>query len=326
MAPGLNFTTILYCMRPRRRQRGDAVSSARAEGHTHALQSHLANRAGGATLRFGRVWTSMMIAQVTLTAIGIPVAMESASQTGCASCVRPRHISQSRYLAARIDVDRLFDEETTAAFEEGRRSAFAALEQRVAGARRRRGHLRRPCAGRAGELTIRTGRGLLRRRAGVLTMIFATLAVGPEFFEAFDRPIVAGRAFHGGDWSPDARTVIVNRGIRAPVLARDRPRNASWRPVPLCRLIRAIRATLRRPQRRSRGSRSWRRARRRAPSRRWTTRRAFVFHAASVGTVSPLRDERVRARQSGRHSPRVCRSIAADVDARLLRARLAAAG
>ena len=47
---------------------------------------------------------------------------------------------------------------------------------------------------------------------------FATSAVGPGFFEAFDRPIVAGRAFHGGDFSPAARTVIVNeafvRGFR----------------------------------------------------------------------------------------------------------------
>ena len=45
------------------------------------VQPHLANSgSGGATLRFGRVWTTAMIAQVALTAIGIPGAMESASQ------------------------------------------------------------------------------------------------------------------------------------------------------------------------------------------------------------------------------------------------------
>jgi hypothetical protein len=34
--------------------------------------------------------------------------------------------------------------------------------------------------------------------------------VGAGFFEAFDRPIVLGRAFHEGDRNSDARTVIVN--------------------------------------------------------------------------------------------------------------------
>ena len=68
---GLGFTTILYAC-------GLAVASAamlsllpalRAT-RTH-LQSQLANLgAGHATLRFGRVWTGAMIAQVALTAMG----------------------------------------------------------------------------------------------------------------------------------------------------------------------------------------------------------------------------------------------------------------
>ena len=48
---------------------------------------------------------------------------------------------------------------------------------------------------------------------------FGTAAVGLEFFESFDRPIVMGRAFHSGDRSPAVRTVIVNeafvRGFRS---------------------------------------------------------------------------------------------------------------
>ncbi len=36
--------------------------------------------AGGSTLRFGRVWTTAMIAQVALTAIAIPTGIEGASQ------------------------------------------------------------------------------------------------------------------------------------------------------------------------------------------------------------------------------------------------------
>ena len=35
----------------------------------------------------------------------------------------------------------------------------------------------------------------------------------PGFFEAFDRPIVAGRAFHRGDMSSSVRTIIVNEAF-----------------------------------------------------------------------------------------------------------------
>ncbi len=40
-----------------------------------------------------------------------------------------------------------------------------------------------------------------------------TWSVGGGFFEAFDRPIVLGRAFHEGDRSSSARTVIVNEAF-----------------------------------------------------------------------------------------------------------------
>jgi hypothetical protein len=60
---------------------------------------------------------------------------------------------------------------------------------------------------------------------------FAISSIGPGFFETFGRPIVAGRAFDGGDFGPTARTVIVNeafvrglaqRGIASPLGARLR--------------------------------------------------------------------------------------------------------
>jgi hypothetical protein len=35
-------------------------------------------------------------------------------------------------------------------------------------------------------------------------------AVGPGYFEMFDRPILSGRDFHGGDLAPGARSVVVN--------------------------------------------------------------------------------------------------------------------
>ena len=132
MTPGLKLSTILYAG-------GLAVVSAAMLSLLPALrvtrarvQSHLANLGtGGATLRFGRVWTGAMIAQVALTAIGIPVAMESASQAMRKLNIRAAFPSRE-YLAARIDLDRPFEEETTSAFEERRAQTFAALERRIA--------------------------------------------------------------------------------------------------------------------------------------------------------------------------------------------------
>ena len=159
-----------------------------------------------------------MIAQVALTAIGIPVAMEGVSLEARLDAIRARFPS-GEYLAARIEVDPRFGEEETSAFEE-RRAAHVRRSRAACGAGTRRGcgDLRRPRAGggRAGyriaDIESSPGAG------PEFDYGFSTSAVGPGFFEAFNRPIVAGRAFHGGDQGIAARTVIVNeafvRGFR----------------------------------------------------------------------------------------------------------------
>ena len=168
MTPGLKLSTILYAC-------GLAVVSAVMLSLLPALkvtrarvQSHLANRgAGGATLRFGRVWTGAMIAQVALTAMGIPGAMENASQAMRKLKIRAEFPSRE-YLAARIDVDRPFEEETTSAFEARRARTFAELERRIA---QEPGVVAVTFAdsapGTLSRTRVATGRVLARRRAGV---------------------------------------------------------------------------------------------------------------------------------------------------------------
>jgi putative ABC transport system permease protein len=217
MTPGLEFATVVYAF-------GLAVVSAAMLSLLPALratrahaQSHLANLGiGAATLRFGRVWTTAMIMQVALTAIGIPVAMESVSQAMRKLNVRAEFPSRE-YLSARIEVSRSFDDETPSAFAQRRGRAYAELERRLT---QEPGVVAVTFADfvpgtlpgtRVAEVESRHG-------AGPVYDSFSTSAVGPGFFEAFDRPIVAGRAFHGGDQNPMARTVIVNeafaRGFR----------------------------------------------------------------------------------------------------------------
>jgi putative ABC transport system permease protein len=214
VTPGLKLSTILYAG-------GLAAASAvmlsvlPALKATRAdLQSHLASRgAGGATLRFGHFWTGAMIVQVTLTAIGIPVALEGVTEARRNANIRAAFPGRE-YLAARIDVDRPFDGETTPAFQARRARTFAELQRRIA---QEPGVVAVTFADRVpGSWGSSIRGGQVEASAGAGPAYAGrpeTATVGPGFFEMFDRPIVAGRAFHEGDRSPGARTVIVNEAF-----------------------------------------------------------------------------------------------------------------
>ena len=312
MTSGLELTTILYAS-------GLAIVSAAMLSLLPALkvtgarvQSRLSNLGtGGATLRFGGAWTTAMIAQVALTAIGIPVAMESASQAMRKLTIRAEFPSRE-YLAARIDLDRPFDE-ATPAFEERRAQTFAALERRVA---QEPGVVaitfadHAPGSGpprhRVADVEISPGAG------AAFDYGFGTSAVGPEFFEAFERPILSGRAFHAGDRSPAARTVIVNeafvRGFRSrggsgsPIGARLRYSASSARPdvsatEPWFEIVGVVRDLGLDPD--DEGDEL-----------------PIVFHPASAGTVSVLVMS-VRVRGNPATLAARLPVIAADVDTRL---------
>jgi putative ABC transport system permease protein len=226
MAPGLDITTILYAG-------GLSVVGAAMVSLLPALrvtrtrlQPHLMNLgAGGSTLRFGRVWTTAMVTQVALTAIAIPSGIEGASQAIRRVRIHAQFPSHE-YFVARIELNR------DAGGEARRARTYARLEQRIAeepGVVAVTFADRKPGAslpiGRTAAVEVSSGAG------PAFQIDFATSSVGPGFFEAFDRPIVAGRGFHGGDFSPAARTVIVNeafvrglvqRGIASPLGARLR--------------------------------------------------------------------------------------------------------
>ena len=312
ITPGLKLSTIVYAG-------GLAVVSAVMLSLLPALkatrarvQSQLANRGtGGATLRFGRVWTGAMIVQVALTAIGIPPALETASEAVRNLNIRAQFPSRE-YLAARIDVDRPFDEETTPAFEERRAQTFAALERRIA---QEPGVIAVTFGDGAPGSGPRTRFGEVESSPGAEPAyedLLWTLAVGPGFFEAFDRPIVAGRAFHGGDRSPTALTVIVNEafarqfsedaGSGSPIGARLRYPTSSGRPETSAaeewfEIVGVVRDVGLDPD-------------------DLGDERPFVFHAASAGTVSPLV---MSVHLSGNPASLAARLpvIAADVDARV---------
>jgi putative ABC transport system permease protein len=279
MAPGLDITTMLYAG-------GLAVAGAVMLSLLPALrvtrtrlQSHLMNLgAGGSTLRFGRVWTTAMIAQVALTAIAIPTGIEGASQAIRRVRIHAQFPSHE-YFAARLELDRPAGEDMTS-FQERRARMYARLEQQIA---KESDVVAVTFADRVPGATSAIGRTAaveISSGAPAFDTSFATSSVGPGFFEAFDRPIVAGRAFHGGDFSPAARTVIVNetfvrgfvqRGIASPLGARLRYSSQSGVSAaePPFEIVGVVRDLGLDPG--EQGDEG-----------------AYVFHAASAATISPL--------------------------------------
>jgi predicted permease len=273
------------------------------------VQTHLTNLgSAGGTLRFGRLWTGAMIAQVALTAIGIPVAMESASRFARQDRIRAAFPSRD-YLAARIDVDLPFEDDARSAVEERRGRTLAEIERRVM---QEPGVIAVTFADRVpGGTRGRSQTARIESSQGAWTAFdyeFWRDAVRPGFFEVFDRAIVAGRAFHGGDQTPAARSVIVNeafvrgfleRGGRgSPFGARlqysERGDATATQSFEIVGIVRDIGLD---------------------PDDEGHEHEApVVFHAASAGTIAPLMMH-VRMRSSP--APLVARLplIAADIDA-----------
>ena len=316
MTPGLKLSTILYAG-------GLAVVSAAMLSLLPALkvtrarlQPHLANLgSGGATLRFGRVWTGAMIVQVALTAIGIPVAMETASQAMRKLNIRAAFPSRE-YLAARIDVDRPFEEETTPAFEERRAQTFAELERRVA---QEPGVVAVTFADRApgsgATSTIRRGRVLAWRRAGVRRWV-PDVGGGPGILRGIRSPDCRRPCVPRGRLESRRTNGHRQRGVRARVFARRGQRLADRRSPAVSR------ADPRGPTRPPRRTEPWFeivgvvRDIGLDPDDEGDEL-PYVFHPASAETVSPLV---MSVRMRGNPATLAARLpvIAADVDARLL--------
>ena len=215
--PGLKFTTVIFAAVL-------TVIGAALLGVLPALkatgkdaQTQLKNLgAGGSTLRFGAVWTTVMIAQVALTVICIPPAFGISDEAWRDRVIRGKFPTQ-QYLTVRLDIDR----EAAAARGAEDSPAVAARVAQTYGEFERR---------IAQEPDVKAitfgdrlpGMGVAVRNAEVEVSAGApprsvatmwTAAVGPKFFEAFDVPIMAGRDFHDGDRAAGATTVLVNQNF-----------------------------------------------------------------------------------------------------------------
>jgi putative ABC transport system permease protein len=303
---GLSFTTVLYAI-------ALAIVSAAVLGVLPALkatsarvQSQLQNLgSGGSTLRFGRVWTTVMIAQVAMTVVVVPPAIGIAFE-GMRDRVIRGGFALEEYLAVEITVDRESggSEETDAAFAARRERTYAELAQRLTqepGVAAVTFGDRLPgmeVAVRRVEVEVTPG------AAPVSTDEMWTANVGPGYFEAFDRSMAAGRAFVASDRADVARTVIVNEAFARrrfmngmnPIGHRVRYRPGLGRPGPWFEIVGIVRDVGLTPT--DLGE---------AP---------YIYHPASAGTVAPL-VMGVRVKGDRDAVVRRVRAAAAQVDSRI---------
>ena len=215
--PGLKFTTVIFAAVL-------TVIGAALLGVLPALkatgkdaQTQLKNLgAGGSTLRFGAVWTTVMIAQVALTVICIPPAFGISDEAWRDRVIRGKFPAQ-QYLTVRLDIDR---EAAAARGAEDSRTVAARVAQTYGEFERRIAQEPDVQAITFGDRL--PGMGVAVRNAEVevsagapprLVARMWTAAVGPKFFEAFDVPIIAGRDFHDGERAAGAATVLVNQNF-----------------------------------------------------------------------------------------------------------------
>lgn len=219
--PGLKLTTVLYATALTAIGAGilGVLPALKATGsHVQAQLRNLG--AGGSTLRFGWIWTTVMIVQVALTVICIPPAMGIAQEALRDRRIRERFPAEE-YLTARIVLDREI-EESSPAYAARLEMTYRELERRIAQepdvvavtfADRLPGM---GPAVRSAEVEVKSG------TAPIFIPNLWTSSVGPRFFESFDVPIVAGRDFHDGDRATSqaqnesnsgARTVLVNEAF-----------------------------------------------------------------------------------------------------------------
>ena len=175
---------------------------------------------GGTGMRFGGVWTALVVLQVALSVTFLPTAFLSA-RDAMLEAERDSGFPADEYLTARVlrELEVPAEELPPGAREaESARTAelFAEVKRRVA-------------AEPGVSSVVFTGRipGLNNRRE---VIVFDTarvvpdtlveyephyLAVDEDYLEAMDAEILAGRGFRPADFAPGSRAVIVNQAFVA---------------------------------------------------------------------------------------------------------------
>jgi putative ABC transport system permease protein len=192
--------------------------------------------AGGSSLRFGRLWTGIIVGQVALSVAVLPVLVAQ-GWTALRDQAAGPGVAAHEYLSAELSVERGVPPSAAAEAYEARLAATFA---------ERRRELARRLSAEPGVTAVTYASALPGMGHATLNVVpegtgaggapaehaVRTAVVDPEFFDAFDAPIVAGRGFHAGDLAPGRDAAIVNRSFVRLVLGGRDPIGARVREVP----------------------------------------------------------------------------------------------
>lgn len=185
--------------------------------------------AGGGGLRFGGVWTGVIVMQVALT-VTFPatayITHRDMSQIRDVELPFP----EEQYLSVRLEMDRDVEpgsaDTAAAQFAERFRNVTRELEQRlelhpaVAGVTFGERLPRMYHPHRLVELDEGGAAPLHPRWPGYRV---SDAVVAADFFEVLGVPILSGRDFHSGDPGPDSRVILVNQPFVDRVLGGRNP-------------------------------------------------------------------------------------------------------
>ncbi|MGH7575081.1 MAG: ABC transporter permease, partial [Longimicrobiales bacterium] len=185
--------------------------------------------AGGGGLRFGGLWTAVIVTQVAIT-----VLFPAVSFFVRGGIVRIRDyelgFADEEYLSVRLELDR---ETAAAATGDTSRAAFLARFAAVTSELERQ-LLANPAVTDltfAGVLPrtyhgwnqIEVDEGAVMPRDSIRGHRVSAASIDPDYFAVLNTPILSGRPFHSGDVDTDARVVIVNQPFVDRVLGGANP-------------------------------------------------------------------------------------------------------
>ena len=197
---------------------------------TRGLGSRLRQGTAGGGLRFGGIWTAVIVAQVAVT-VAFPAIVFVEQRELREAREFPAGFPAEQYLGAWLEMDGAAADDTDAeVHREAEAARFAtALEE-----------LRERMTAEPGvtgvtfvdrlprvdhperliEVADPTGGPGRNAAPAVLEYpdVVTIAAVDPSYFDVLGAPILAGRGFHAGDLRPDARAVIVDHGFVDQVL------------------------------------------------------------------------------------------------------------
>ena len=199
---------------------------------TRGLQDRLrAAGAGGGGLRFGGIWTTIIVAQIAVTVM-LPVFAWTTQRHKAQLERMPVHIREAEFLSVRLEMDgepppTAPGDTTDAAFARHFEIASAELARRVAGEPGVAGVTfaeRLPRMYHPGRLVeLDSGGAAPRHPDWPAGHRVSSAAVATDYFPVIGAPILAGRGFHSGDLAADARTVVVNEHFVEHVLGGRNP-------------------------------------------------------------------------------------------------------